>query len=473
MTVLVMVRTAKHTETWLIRYFQRQTGRSTVSVKLRATLRRGGASFARDEPGKSQNEEHCRLHQPHRHINMDPRFNAALYDPAAYADLQRRMNEMQVGQSPQHHNQSPQPGSEPPRARQSLPRPDGMPEARRARRSANADGRTRYRADLPASSQSGAARGRPRGPGEASSSAQFAPPSPVLTNRTHRPLLPTSDFRGFEGFSNIVGAMYEKPSAAYGLPRDVKYGQLAEPMVRCSDGMVRRYPRSDDVSHNYISQVESGLIYDVPADRVTNRIGGFSLSGDGSQVAFEVDGYPVSPIKVGSQFQAYPLPNGKVLVPQPGFRDCTNACELMMMFDHGHVGFHNADRYQAENLGSRRELSHIMASLQRKTGCTPVLVEHDISYKKGTFGASHPSRKQAWRDLAKKINEMGPCILSKGGHVVMLDGIREAGGKFHLTIREPFHATCLEFRDTEKFFTDQFRTPERVHLEAIFLKRPA
>lgn len=403
---------------------------------------------------------------------MDPRFNAALYDPAAYADMQRRMNELQVDQSPQHPAQSPQPGWESQRPRQALRRPDGMPAGRRERRSANTEGRTRRRAELPASPQTSAARGQRSSAGASSSSAQFAPPSPVLTHSTHRPLHPASDFRGFEGVSNIVGAMYEKPSAAYGIPAHVKYGPLAEPMVRCSDGLVRRFPSAGDSSSNYMAQVEKGLIYDAPADRVTKRIGGFSVSGNGSHAAFEVDGYAVSPIKVGWQFQAYPLPNGKVLVPQPGFRDCTNACELMMMFDHGHIGFHNADRYEGENMGNRRELSEIMASLQHKTGWTPVMVEHDISYKKGTFGSAHPSRKQAWRDLAKKINEMGPCIFAKGGHVVMLDGIRESQGKFHLTIREPFHGTSLEFRDTAKFFADQFRTPDRVHLEAIFLKRP-
>ncbi len=56
--------------------------------------------------------------------------------------------------------------------------------------------------------------------------------------------------------------------------------------------------------------------------------------------------------------------------------------------------------------------------------------------------------------------------------MVMLDGIREANGQFHLSIRDPFHGTAVEFRDTAKFFADQFGTPDRAHIEAVFLKRP-
>lgn len=400
---------------------------------------------------------------------MDPRFNAAFYLPSAHADLPRNTSELTGEKRPQQVRES----SETQRPRQTLQRPEGMPTAQRDPRRANVEGSTRRRTALPTSAApSGAATGKRAVLGEACSSRPVVPSSSVLANNTHRQLYSASEFRSFQGISNIVGAMYEKPSAAFGIPPNVKYGPMAEPMVRCSDGLVRRYPRADDSSRNYLSQVEQGLIYDAPADRVTKRIGGFNLSSNGEHAAFEVEDYAVSPIKVGWQFKAYPLPNGKVLVPQPGFRDCTNACELMMMFDHGHVGFHNADRFTAENLGNRRELSDIMASLRHKTGWIPIMVEHDVSYKKSTFGATHPSRKQAWRDLAKKINEMGPCILAKGGHVVMLDEVREENGKFHLTIREPFHGTSLEFRDTAKFFANQLHLPERVHLEAIFLKRP-
>jgi hypothetical protein len=108
------------------------------------------------------------------------------------------------------------------------------------------------------------------------------PASPVMAHSTHKPPVHPSEFRDFEGMSRVVGAMYDDPGPAYMLPPGVKVSSLAEPMVRCSDGAVRRYPRSEDSSQNYRAQVGRGLIYDVPAEYVTNHIGGIKLSADGT-----------------------------------------------------------------------------------------------------------------------------------------------------------------------------------------------
>ncbi|MCC4622401.1 hypothetical protein LL965_20935 [Xanthomonas cassavae CFBP 4642] len=240
---------------------------------------------------------------------------------------------------------------------------------------------------------------------------------------------------------------------------------MAEPMVRCSDGRIRRYPPSKGTSSHYVDQVAQGLIYDIPSDRVTHRFGSIEPSADRKHASFVADGYSISPIQIG-QFKAYPLPGGRFMVPQLGFKDCTHACELMMLLDHGAVSID--DKYKASRLGFRREMLEIMESLQSRTGRTSQIVTHRINYKSGLLGP-HESRKTAWRDLSSKIDEMGPCILSKGGHVVMLDKVREEKGNFYLTIREPFHGTSLEFRDTSEFFRDHLGKKENVTVEAVFL----
>ena len=283
---------------------------------------------------------------------------------------------------------------------------------------------------------------------------------------------PASAFYNWHPADNVEGVAYEPPPAAYGVPPHIKDYRLAEPMVRCPDGIVRRFPPSEDSSRNYLSQVEKGTIYDVPSELISQRIGGIELSPDRSQIAFKVAGYAVSPIQIGhGQFKAYALPSGRVIVPQPGFRDCTHACELMMLLDHGDVPFERVDRYNASNLGSRREISDIVSSLRAKSGREPVLADYTVNYKRGRLGGRHETRKQAWRDIARKIEQMGPCILSKNGHVVMLDSVREERGHFFLTIREPFHGTCVEFKDSAEFFADQNGTPDLrdIHFEAIFL----
>jgi len=280
-----------------------------------------------------------------------------------------------------------------------------------------------------------------------------------------------SEFRGFEGMPNIVGAMYDPgPVRLSMVPPGVKLGDLAEPMVRCNDGAIRRYPASGESLRTYKTQVQQGLIYDVPAKYVTRHIGGLKLSADGRSAGFEVNGVRVSPAMVGHHFTAYPLPNGRMLVPQPNFMDCTAACELMMLLDHGHLDLEAADAHGASRIMRRRENPEIMESLQDHSGRTPVEVVHHVSYKKGLLGTANPGPKRAWRDLGRKIDEMGPCILSKGSHVVMLDGVRESGGKIHLTIREPFHGSSLEFRDTGKFFDNDRGAREDVAIKAIFLK---
>ncbi|WP_174998855.1 hypothetical protein [Burkholderia lata] len=289
--------------------------------------------------------------------------------------------------------------------------------------------------------------------------------SPVRSQEAYKPLLAPSDRQFWGSTSNVVGIVM--PVGIHD-PALLGPAELsAEPYVRCPDGVVRRFPPGiDGFNNNYMQQVRGGTIYDSAAERVIRRIAGFEVSSDGRHTAFKVNDYAVSPIRAGA-FNVYPLPEGKFMVPQDGFRTCTYACELMMLLDQKKIDVDALTRMEFRTAG-RREMSDIVWSLERRTGIQPMMVEHKLNYKRGLF-SKDDSRKRVWRDLKSKINEFGPCILSKGGHVVMLDSVREENGKFFLTIREPFHGTCLELKESAEFFRDLHGTPERTTVEAIFL----
>ncbi len=301
---------------------------------------------------------------------------------------------------------------------------------------------------------------------EAGSTSSLPPKSPVASNSTYKTIKPKETSALYKNVPNVVGVI-----DTLGPGWDERWGPRdwgSEPMVRCSDGIVRRYPTFERrPDSNYLGQIETGLIYTAPSNRVTQRYGALEATGDHRQ-AFMVDGYAVSPIRIGS-FDAYPMPNGRFMVPQPGFRDCTFACELMMRLDHQSISVDGGSG--PRDKGRRRDMAEIVESLRENTGKEPHLFKwENVSYKKNLMGNLHQSRRDALRDLSKKIDQMGPCIFSKGGHVVMLDDVREHKGEFYLKIRDPFHAESVEFKDTKEFFRDQYGTKDNVGFEAIFLK---
>ncbi|WP_035226931.1 hypothetical protein [Paracidovorax oryzae] len=287
----------------------------------------------------------------------------------------------------------------------------------------------------------------------------------VRSSQTYKALRPASDYALFSRHGNVIGLIAKpgQPSPDFAPDFD------AEPMVYCADGVIRRYPRpSEHEVSNYEMQVQLGFISDAPAHLVTRHFGGFAAITDHSHAAFMVHGQPVRPYEIGS-FEAYPLANGRFLVPQPDFKDCSHACELMLLLDTGLLTTDVGHGYEAPDLGERRTMSGIMDSLQERTGIEPTLVEYDFSYENGY----EADRTAAWRDIADMIDDAGPCILSKMGHVVMLDGVREEDGQRYLSIRDPFHGTSLECVESSEFFSTPYGgPPQDVNLKAIFLGTP-
>lgn len=298
----------------------------------------------------------------------------------------------------------------------------------------------------------------------ASSPSSRPPLAPTSRScATHTDLESPATFGRLGNMKNVVGVIDhsagEKPDPRLGPHFRLS---LAEPMVQCADGIVRRFAAGARSEH-----IASGEIHDVPSHRVTRHIAGIEVSADFKQAAFMVEGFPVSPAKMGG-FTVYPMPGGRFMVPQPGANDCASACELMMLLDNG-VASIGGNSPPLPMTGVRRNDHEIMATLQEKTGRTPVKFKHEINYKTGLFGGTHASRKETWRDLSQKIDELGSCILTKNGHDVMLDKVREDNGKFFLTIRDPYHGTCMEFEDSAEFFPSLSGSKKAVVVEAIFL----
>lgn len=293
---------------------------------------------------------------------------------------------------------------------------------------------------------------------------------PIQSKRSQgqRDLLPASGLRAFADKPNIVGVVDRRVTAASQSQIPLR-DNLVEPFVACSDGLVRRFPPCEMAGRDYNNQLRQGGSYDTTSAHITRKLGGFEIHDEGRAVSFFVNQRAVEPTRIGS-VEAFRLDNGRYLVPQPGFRDSLISCELMMLLDRR--GLNPADHaLRMPARGFVRRMEDVANSLGKKTGADPVIVSHIINCnRKGLYGRDR-SRAIAWRDLSNKIDQFGPCILNKGSHAVMLDEVREEKGNFFLTIREPFHGSHMELRESTDLFRDQSRIPERASIQAIFLPR--
>lgn len=324
----------------------------------------------------------------------------------------------------------------------------------------------------------------PRAHGAAEGSAPpplgFIPPEKVLTSLREIPLVPLHRVNGMthrDGsprFGNVVGAFVRKESSRPHIPGEPQPWDHVisevEVMATSSDGTVRRYPPIPDADGAHLEVLRKGSIRDVPAVHVKERIGGFELTPDRKGAAFMVDRRPESPIQLGA-FQGHLLPDGKVLVLQPDRYQGGLACALMLLLDQGRIRPEDADRLETAPHHKGGTLESITRTLRAVAGVEPLVVPHEANFHR--IGLRGMNRKALWRDMAGKIGTMGPAILLReGNNYVMLDKVREEKGKHLITIRDPFHGTCVEFKDTHDFFKGLDHSEGKSDITAIFLPRP-
>lgn len=293
------------------------------------------------------------------------------------------------------------------------------------------------------------------------------PEPSVQQSPEHKTLVPASAIGGFyASCPNVVGVVDHSKSK---LPSQGPAEWFVEPYIRASDGLVRRFPEIRSNFGHFGDQIKKGIIYDGAAHLVTKRYAGLEVSRDGTAPVFVVNGMPMAATKFRN-FDVYPISGNRFMVPQPSFKDCSSACELMLLLDHGKVDLTDMNSSTVYAANAARDTAAIAWSIGKATGSEPLQVTHQLNYK-SSFFSQDKSRKLAWRDLGKKIEQHGPCILGKGGHVVMLDNVRESKGKFFLSIRDPFHATSIEIQESAEFFSNGTTTPDHAQIDAIFLPR--
>ncbi len=299
----------------------------------------------------------------------------------------------------------------------------------------------------------------------------------VLTPLTTMPLIPLDRISGMtrDGakiHKNVVGAFVREAltrPVIPGVPRPWDQTRMdVDVMATSADGAVRRYPPMSDARRDWMPD---GTICDIPAAHVKQRMGGIELTPDKTGAAFMVEGHPVSPLKLG-KFQGHPLPGGKLLVLQPDQYQGGMACALMLLLDQGHLHPGEAHQFEPETGHRGASLQSVTGKLKAMTGQEPVVVTHEANFHQ--FGRRHAARNAFWEKMAASINTgtMGSAILQKGDHYLMLDNVRKEGGSYRITIRDPFHGTCVEFKDTHDFFKDLDHSEGKASLTAILVPRP-
>lgn len=211
--------------------------------------------------------------------------------------------------------------------------------------------------------------------------------------------------------------------------------------MRGDDGGIRRFP-GDHLGNgtclsNYVRQISAGVIYDAPEEFISHRAAGFAFDTHNMQARYQAEGQTLRPIHEEQGWTIYRLPDGRHMIPQPGFTACTQSAEAMLLLDQGYIQPADVARLMRSGYAQpRRDQAEFLRSLQRNSGREPILKTWD--------NITQPAqREQAAQELQRALLENGPCMFDVGGHEVVLDAVTKIDDKWHFTLREPFHGSAL------------------------------
>ncbi|MCA8003521.1 hypothetical protein, partial [Burkholderia metallica] len=225
------------------------------------------------------------------------------------------------------------------------------------------------------------------------------------------------------------------------------------------DGKVRRFPVDGGTNYSVYGgrddripesigrtfSMQTHVIYDAHRDEIHQAIAEYWVNPSSATMEFKVNGLSVQ--SISSTHAIYPLPGGKWMVPQPKFRDCTFACEEMLLAEGKPAHQVSEQTRNFRSHGYRRTLDEQCQSLQARSGCTPMVVKGD-----GISSAA------SLKELQSSIAKYGPGILDMNGHARIIDSIEEGEDGHLLTMRDPFSASFLKIKNHESFWVNQMDT---------------
>jgi hypothetical protein len=247
-------------------------------------------------------------------------------------------------------------------------------------------------------------------------------------------------------------------------------------LVEGPDGKVRRFPR--DAGKMYIERTkhsmeclgvslaeQTNIIYDAPWESIKASHAEYVIDPQAATMKFVVAGETAKSML--PNYAVYSLGDGKWMIPQPEFRDCTFACEYMLLAEGKAEDAVLQQLEGFEVVGARRSDDEIIKSLKFHTPREVIYIQ------------DHPrklSPAEFTDQLAANLERHGPCMLGMFGHVRILDSIeRTEEGEF-FKIRDPFSASYLTIKADEHFWTNPMQdldedTPRPNDFTAIFLAK--
>lgn len=205
------------------------------------------------------------------------------------------------------------------------------------------------------------------------------------------------------------------------------------------------------IGRTQISQLD--MIYDAHRDAIAESIAEYSFDIKTGNLCFKKNG-EITPSLLTS-YDVFDLGNGKWMVPQREFRDCTHACEEMLLLEGKSASEAEVQLTNFEWEGNRRDNPEIIKSIERRTGRKAHIVE-----SRNSPGLSL-NTEESVAVLKEGIAHFGPCILSSGGHARILDAVETTPDGHVFTMRDPFHGSVLKVRNHMQFW-DRGR-PGSVH----------
>jgi hypothetical protein len=233
------------------------------------------------------------------------------------------------------------------------------------------------------------------------------------------------------------------------------------------DGKVRRFPPDNGTQSRTSGGIpglgrtlarQTHFIYDARVEHIRHTVAEYVVNPANATMTFMVEGRPSRSVLPDRAM--YALPGKKWMVPQSEFRDCTFACEAMLLAEGQPADKARKIVSDTPSPDQPRDTEELCASLRERSGAQTKVIEQ-----------GRMSDKAFIKQLETSIKRYGPCIFSpQRDHAYVCDEVEGDPDAPVFTVRDPFSANCLKI-DAHAFLrTTPFGgMAEKGNGEAIFL----